>query len=97
MKFSLHFTLFAAVMTYAEGSYFLGGRTQKISIQELQSAAGPKHSDGIVSLVSNGNAQIGTDVAMVWFANDLVVPGTVKPGTGPFEGGKPMGTQTGRK
>lgn len=63
-----------------------------ISIQELQSPAGPKHSDGIVYAPKKGpKKQLrGKTVGLIYFANDLVVPNT-----GGFYGGTPMGTQTG--
>lgn len=99
MKLSLSLLTTLFFVASAEGFMFRGS-TKKISIQELQSPAGPKHSDGIALIIAGGDPQLGTTTGMVWFANDLVVPGTVEPddGTGAdFEGGTPMGTQTGRK
>lgn len=65
-------------------------KLQKLSLQELQSPAGPRHSDGIIFAPDSGISAVGTSAGLVTFANDLVVPGT-----GGFDGGKPAGTQTG--
>jgi hypothetical protein len=71
-----------------------------IEIQELQSPPGERHSNAIINTpgmkevegipkLQDDKAE-GLSTGLVWFANDLVVPGT-----GGFEGGEPMGTQTG--
>jgi hypothetical protein len=64
-------------------------RMYKLSVQELQSPNGPRHSAGIISS-GVGSTAAGTAAGLVTFANELVVPGT-----GGFNGGTPAGTQTG--
>jgi hypothetical protein len=54
-----------------------------LSVQELQSPAGPRHSDGIVATA--GDPDQGTSLGFVYFSNDLVEP----------LHGDPMGTQSG--
>jgi len=60
----------------------------QLTIQELQSPAGPLHSDGILSL-SAGDGD-GQNVGLVWFSNDIV-----EPVEGQLKGDVAMGTQTG--
>jgi hypothetical protein len=64
-------------------------RMHKLSVQELQSPTGPRHSNGIIA-TAPGSTAAGTAAGLVTFANELVVPGT-----GGFNGGTPAGTQTG--
>jgi len=59
-----------------------------ISIQELQSPAGPRHSDGIVHLSDDGTQ--AKTLGFVFFSNDIV-----EPKVGEAKGGNPMGIQTG--
>jgi hypothetical protein len=79
------FLLVAFLVTASQAANWI-----KLSVQELQSPPGPKHSTGIVFSPSTGNATLGTSVGLIYFANNLTVPGT-----GGFNGGTPAGTQTG--
>jgi len=84
---SLALTLFGIVATVQANKF------KTIKIQELQSPAGERHSDGIVTTPSSmidGKKMDGYATGLVWFANNLVVPET-----GGFESGTNMGTQTG--
>lgn len=67
------------------GSHCEQGPDRKylLSIQEIQSPTGPRHSDAIQN--TGGDPAAGTGLGYVWFDNDLV-----KPGFGPS-----MGDQTG--
>jgi hypothetical protein len=76
----------APVDPFAHCEQPVGSLSNQIAIQELQSPAGPRHSDGIVS-VGEGEA---TSLGFVWFDNDIVVP--VEDET---EGGKSLGVETG--
>lgn len=66
------------------------GPLQTIFIQELQSPPGPRHSDGIINAPAGADKNIGDAIGLIWFSNDLAIPNT-----GGFNGGTPMGTQTG--
>lgn len=66
----------------------IGSLPYQISIQELQSPAGPRHSEGILSLSAGDGA--GQDVGLVWFSNDIV-----EPIEGQFKGDVSMGSQSG--
>jgi hypothetical protein len=87
---SLALALFGIVATVQAGGL------KTIMIQELQSATGERHSEAIITTPGLINEMLETEkgkgyaTGLVWFANDLVVPGT-----GGFDGGEPMGTQTG--
>lgn len=59
-----------------------------LSIQELQSPPGDRHSDGIFALTDSED--VGTQHDVVWFSNDLV-----KPLEGSLQGGDLFGDQTG--
>ena len=65
----------------------VGALTYQIAIQELQSPAGLRHSDGILEVLSGA---AGTNLGMVWFSNDIV-----EPQEGTAFGGDALGTQTG--
>ena len=45
-----------------------------LSIQELQSPAGPRHTDGIVQAPTAGDKALGTAMGFVTFSNDIIVP-----------------------
>lgn len=47
-------------------------RKYLLSIQEIQSESGPRHSDAIQN--TGGNPSNGTGLGYVWFDNDLVKP-----------------------
>lgn len=82
--------LFFTSILLSLASIISATRWKTISVQELQSPPGLKHSDGIVSVPPGGDPSLGESVGLIFFANDLVVPAT-----GGFNGGTPMGTQTG--
>jgi hypothetical protein len=67
--------------------YDLTAAPLTITIQELQSPPGPRHSEGIVRVgrTPAANIEEGEQVGLIWFYNDLAVPNT----------NTPMGTQTG--
>jgi len=58
------------------------------AIQELQSPAGPRHSDAIVRLTDDGTQ--AKTLGFVFFSNDIE-----EPKVGEAKGGDPMGIQTG--
>ena len=90
MKLAILVLLVTPVSAKSFMGWFKGGAMKTLSLQELQSPPGPKHSNGIVFAPESGVSADGTAIGLVTFANNLVVPGT-----GGWEGGTPAGTQTG--
>jgi len=80
----------APVDIYAHCEQPIDSLSYQIGIQELQSPAGPRHSDGILSFTSTSTGP-GTDLGVVWFSNDIVLPKD-----GSQFGGDALGTQTGK-
>ncbi|KAG7351209.1 hypothetical protein IV203_010569 [Nitzschia inconspicua] len=83
----LKIVFLAAFAVFMVKGYDLESPPLSITIQELQSPPGPRHSAGIVRVGRTPAARIeeGKQVGLIWFDNDLAVPST----------GAPMGTQTG--
>jgi len=78
-----------AVDIYAHCEQPLDSMPYQITIQELQSPAGYRHSDGILNF-ETGLDGLGQNLGCVWFSNNLV-----EPEAGQIKGTVPMGTQTG--
>lgn len=73
-SFSSALALLALTNAQEFGAHCEQGPDRKylLSIQELQSPTGPRHSDAIQN--TGGDPNLGTGLGYVWFDNDLVKP-----------------------